>query len=148
MWVIFSASSDRMSFQRSSRIIAPIVRWLVPDLSDEAVHHIVVTVRKSAHVIEYAVLAWLLWRAVRKSPAPGTPSWQWSRAALALVLVALWAATDEFHQVFVPSRQGSGWDVLLDTSGGALGLFCVWVGCRLRERWQRSAVPARLPAKQ
>jgi len=148
MWVIFSASSDRMSFQRSSRIIAPIVRWLLPDLSDEAVHHIVVSVRKSAHVVEYAVLAWLLWRALRKAPAAGTRPWQWSRAGLVLVLVAFWAATDEFHQASVPSRQGSGWDVLLDTSGGALGLFCVWVGYRLRERWRRPASPADLPSSE
>lgn len=136
-----------MSFQRSSRIIAPIVRWLLPDLSDEAVHHIVVSVRKSAHVVEYAVLAWLLWRALRRSPAPATPLWQWSRAGLVLALAALWAATDELHQVLVPSRQGSAWDVLLDTAGAALGLLCVWGVCRLRERWQGSQSRPRSPSE-
>jgi len=135
MWVIFSASSDRMSFQRSSRIIGPIVRWLLPDLSDEAVHAVVVGARKGAHLAEYAVLAMLLWRAVRKPPAPGAPAWQWSRAGLVLVLVALWATMDELHQTFVPSRQGSALDVLLDTLGGAVGLFCLWGIGRWRKRW-------------
>ena len=33
--VIFSASGDQMSFQHSSRIIGPLVRWLFPHLSDD-----------------------------------------------------------------------------------------------------------------
>ena len=70
MALIFSASGDRASFSHSSRIIGPIVRWLFPQLSDEAVHAIVVLVRKCAHLAEYAVLALLLWRALRK-PTPG-----------------------------------------------------------------------------
>jgi VanZ family protein len=135
MWIIFSASGDQMSFSRSSRIIGPLVRWLLPQLSDEAVHSIVVSVRKGAHLAEYAVLALLLWNALRKTPAPGTPVWQWSRAGLVLALAALWAAMDELHQAYVPSRQGSVWDVLLDTTGAALGLFGVWVIGRWRKRW-------------
>lgn len=134
MSVIFSASSDGMSFHRSSRIIGPLVRWLFPQLSDEAVHAIVVGARKCAHVAEYAVLALLLWRALRKPPAPGVPRWQWPATGLALVLVALYAASDEFHQAFVPSRQGSVRDVLLDTAGAAAALLCLWGYGRLRKR--------------
>jgi VanZ family protein len=52
-----------------------------------------------------------------------------------LALAALWAAMDELHQAYVPSRQGSVWDVLLDTTGAALGLFGVWVIGRWRKRW-------------
>ena len=135
MWVIFSASSDRMSFQHSSRIIGPVVRWLFPHLSDEAVHAIVVIVRKCAHLAEYAVLALLLWRALHKPPKPDAPPWRWSEAGLVLALVALYAASDEIHQTFVPSRQGCVRDVLLDTAGGALGLLCLWAAGRLRKRW-------------
>ncbi len=135
MCVIFSASSDPASLPRSSRIIGPLVRWLFPALSDESVHGIVVGVRKCAHLGEYAVLALLLWRALRKRPTPGTPSWQWSAAAIALTLVALYAASDELHQVFVPSREGSLWDVLLDTLGGAVGLLLLLAIGRLRKRW-------------
>jgi VanZ family protein len=134
MCVIFSASSDRMSFGHSSRIIGPLVRWLFPHLSDEAVHAIVVCVRKCAHLAEYAVLALLLWRALRKPPTPKAPRWQWSKAGFVLALVAFYAATDEFHQAFVPSREGSVRDVLLDTFGGALGLFFLWAMGRWRKR--------------
>ena len=36
--------------------------------------------------------------------------------------MAAYAATDEFHQLFVPGRSGQLKDVLIDTAGGALGL--------------------------
>jgi VanZ family protein len=124
-----------MSFQRSSRIIGPVVRWLFPQMSDQAVHAVVVTVRKCAHLTEYAVLALLLWRALHKSSRRAAPSWRWSQAGWALALAALYAASDEIHQAFVPSRQGSVWDVLLDTSGAALALLCLWAVGRLRKRW-------------
>ncbi len=132
MWVIFSASGDQMSMQHSSRILGPLMRWLFPHLSDEAVHTVVVFVRKCAHVTEYAVLALLLWRGLRKPAEQGRVPWRWSKAGLVLALVALYAASDEIHQAFVPSRQASVWDVLIDTSGGALALLCLWGVGRLR----------------
>ena len=135
MWVIFSASGDQLSFQHSSRIIDPVVRWLLPHLSDDAVRAIVIIVRKCAHLAEYALLALLLWRALRKPPKPDAPAWRWSEAGLVLALVGLYAATDELHQAFVPSRQGCVTDVLIDTSGAALALLCLWAVGRLRKRW-------------
>ncbi len=47
----------------------------------------------------------------------GRPSWLWSEAVAALWLAALYAATDEFHQTFVPSREGCLRDVAIDSSG-------------------------------
>jgi VanZ family protein len=135
MGIIFSASSDRGSFRHSSRIIEPLMRWLFPDLSDAAVHAIVVFVRKCAHLTEYAVLALLVWRALRHESTPGNAPWRWSKAGFALALVALYAASDEIHQTFVPSREASVWDVLLDTTGAAFGLLCLWGVGRLRKRW-------------
>jgi VanZ family protein len=135
MGVIFSASSDRHSATHSSRIIAPVVRWLWPSLSDEGVYGVVLFVRKCGHVAEYALLALLLWRALRRPAQPVKGPWRWSEAGLALGLAALYAASDEFHQTFVPSRQGSSWDVLLDTSSAALALLCLWGIGRWRKWW-------------
>jgi VanZ family protein len=135
MWIIFAASSDRHSYQHSSRIIEPIVRWLFPHASDDAVYAVVMIGRKCAHLTEYAVLALLLWRALRKPPEPNAPSWHWSQAGLVLALVALCAASDEIHQTFVPSRQGCVTDVLLDTTGAALALLSLWAVGRWRKRW-------------
>lgn len=72
-------------------------------------------VRKAAHMSEYAILAILLGLTIReykKEP--------W--LLLALTATAAYAATDEFHQLFVPGRSGQFKDVLIDTAGGALGL--------------------------
>jgi VanZ family protein len=147
MAIIFSASSDRMSFSHSSRIIAPILHWLFPHMSDATVHSIVFAVRKAAHVTEYAILALLVSRAFRKpnvirlSNSDAIASkfdrvpWPWAQAASALLFVALYATTDEIHQAFVPTRQGSVWDVLLDTLGGAFGLLFLWILGRWRKHW-------------
>ncbi len=135
MGLIFSVSSDTLSFQHSSRIIGPLVRWLFPQLSDTTVAHIVFGIRKCAHLAEYAILALLLWRALRPAAKPKAREWRWSRAGLALAVAALYAATDEVHQSFVPSRQGSVWDVLLDTTGAALALLFLWATGRWRKLW-------------
>ena len=133
MAIIFSASSDPMSFSHSSHIIAPILHWAFPDISDATVHAVVFAVRKVAHVTEYAILGLLAWRAMRKPSAANPRPWSWSQAGFALLLVALYATSDEIHQAFVPSRQASVWDVLLDTLGGALGLLFLWIIGRWRK---------------
>jgi len=133
MLIIFSFSSDKISSQRSSRIIGPIVHWLFPNLSPKAVDNIVFAVRKCAHGVEYAVLAVLLWRARNQPAARHYRPWQWSEAFTVLLLTALYAATDELHQAFVPNRQSSIVDVLIDTSGGMLGLILLWSFGRWRK---------------
>ena len=90
-------------------------------MSPKAIWIILVVARKCAHVTEYAVLALLLWRALRSVPV--------LRAKTLMVLgavllgCALFAASDEFHQEFVRSRTASVRDVLLDVGGALLGLL-------------------------
>ena len=141
LWLalIFSASGDKSSGRHSSRIIAPIVRWLVPNISQKNLDTVVYSVRKAAHVTEYAILALLLWRALYKpgrSRSDGTPlSWRWRPAVIAFVLATLYAITDEFHQTFVPTRTGQTMDVFIDAFGAALGLLAVWLVGRWRNCW-------------
>ena len=137
LWLvlIFAASDDEQSVQRSSRIIGPLLHWLFPHLPAQTVKDLVTVVRKWAHVTEYAVLAWFFWRALRKPVRDDPRPWKRSEAVTSLVCVALYGISDEVHQAFVPSRQASPWDVLIDTGGAALGLFVVWVVGRWRKRW-------------
>jgi len=130
MTVIFSASGDRKSAQHSSRLIEPLLHWLFPDLSTDTVGLIVLLFRKCAHVTEFAILALLIWRALRAWLTPKARAWSWRMARNAWLLVVLYAASDEFHQWFVPERQASGWDVLIDATGAAVGLVALWaLGC-------------------
>nr|WP_240893788.1 VanZ family protein [Limisphaera ngatamarikiensis] len=138
MALIFTASADSASAPRTSRIIGPLVRWLFPDWPEAWVEVAVLVVRKLAHVVEYAVLAFLVWRALWRPRRPELRFWEWRPAVWSLVVVFLYAVTDEYHQTFVPDRQGSLRDVLLDTAGGILGLAFAW---GLTRWWYRS--PAR-----
>ncbi len=135
MGFIFGMSTNAGAPNNTSRIIGPIVRWLVPGISDEALGRVVFGVRKAAHVTEYGVLALLCWRARRQPIRGDVRPWCWPDAAFALALTATFAASDEWHQSFVPSRQGSGWDVLLDSGGAVLGLLILWRLGRWRKRW-------------
>lgn len=135
MAIIFSASADSKSGQHSSRLIAPLLRWLKPDISDGTVDRVVFVARKTAHVTEYGILSILLWRALRKPERGQRQPWRWSNAVLALVITAVYCASDELHQAFVPNREASFGDVALDTLGGTLGLGVIWVLGRWRKRW-------------
>jgi VanZ family protein len=133
MVVIFCASSDRQSFQHSSRIIGPLLHWIFPGITLESEDQIVFICRKVAHALEYAFLGILAWLAIRSLHPQQSP---WNRRDLikALIIVFVYAVSDEIHQSYVPSRQGAAIDVLIDTAGGAAGLFLVSVVRRIFRR--------------
>ena len=135
MAVIFSASSDSKSFQHSSRILAPIIHWLFPDMSEQRVSDVVFILRKCAHLTEYAILALLLLRAIRKPVRNERRPWRWADAGWAILLVVVYASSDEIHQLFVPHREGKFADVVIDTSGGIAGLLISWIIGRLTKHW-------------
>ena len=68
-------------------------------------------VKKSGHMIGYALLAFWYWYAL---------GFQNNRHWLAWLLAILYAITDEYHQSFVPFRSPSVWDVLVFDNLGAL----------------------------
>jgi hypothetical protein len=62
--VIYVGSTSVMSAEHTSRYIVPFLLWLKPGMSPNTIWIILVVARKCAHVIEYTVLALLLWRAL------------------------------------------------------------------------------------
>lgn len=74
----------------------------------------------AAHFTEYAVLAALLWQAARRTPRMAVHAW-----LVALVIALIYAASDEWHQSFVPGRVPDGRDWLTDTAGALIGLWVV-----------------------
>jgi VanZ family protein len=140
MILIFSASADTRSVQRS-RIIEPLLRWLFPHISEEAVSLAVLVARKCAHLTEYAILALLFWRAVRQPAETGRQPWSWRQAGAAVLFVALYAASDELHQSFVPTRDASVRDVFIDTTGAVFGLLLLRAVGGWRKWWQRLPAP-------
>src|SRR5260370_26324434 len=94
--VIFLGSTNLMSAEHTSRFIVPILLWLRPGMAPKSIWIILVIMRKCAHVTEYAILALLLWRAVRGGPALHMKMSLLFGAVL--LASALFAASDEFHQ--------------------------------------------------
>lgn len=70
--------------------------------------------KKIAHVAEYAILYALIYRATNKN------------FIIAYILTVLFAATDEFHQTFVPGRTGTPLDLGFDSSGANISAYLIW----------------------
>ena len=128
MTLIFIASTDLGSAEHTSRYLVPFLHWLRPGISVATIANVQFFIRKAAHLTEYAVLAILLLRALRGQTS-GTIVKQ---AALVLIVAAIYAATDEFHQSFAPSRTPSARDVLIDSTGAAVGLLIYLAAARRR----------------
>lgn len=120
-------------FKRSVRDWLPVILWCslifylssVPNLKTELGTWDTI-LRKIAHMVEYAVLFLLVRRAIGNSftrlPAART-------VLLAFVFSVVYAASDEFHQSFVPTRGPSVADVGIDVLGVIAG-FAVFRAVR------------------
>ena len=136
--VIFLGSTSLMSAEHTSRLIVPILLWLKPGMSPKTIWIILVIMRKCAHVSEYAILALLLWRALRSGPTLRTKLPTLFSAVL--LACAVFAASDEFHQSFVKSRTPSVGDVLLDVVGALFGLLICASFARRHPKKARSTI--------
>ena len=101
-------------------------------------------IRKSAHFLEYTALGLILTLTVRSlwfSASEAKNGNVSSRAEvlsaiLSFVIGALYAATDEFHQMFVNGRSGELRDWSIDAGGVLLGvlIICLIQGIRKKRR--------------
>lgn len=126
MGVIFFMSTDTGSAAHTSRFLGPLLHWLKPDVTREQFETVQLCVRKAGHLTEYALLAMIVARALLAARQMG--SGRLAVAALAWGVAVLYAASDEWHQSFVPSRTASVGDVAIDAVGALLGLavFFAW----------------------
>lgn len=136
--VIWHLGTDSFSLRDTSPIMQRVIEWLFGELDLRTRYQLYVLIRKSAHFLEYAILALLAFRAALITAARAriaTACW------VALFFVGTLAAADEFRQSFSPARTGSPYDVLIDLAGGVVGLIGVVVVVR-RMRAPKSVVGA------
>ena len=107
-------STGAFTAENTSRIILPILHWLLPHAAQATLFQIHHYIRKCAHFTEYFILSLLVLRAIRA----GRPGTRFAWALLVVAIVICYASLDEFHQRFVPGRTAAVGDVLIDTSGG------------------------------
>jgi VanZ family protein len=110
--VIFTASTSHFSAAETSRWIEPLLHRLFPAASVMKLSVLHFLVRKLGHFTEYGIFLLVLIRGPLKE-----------HAVLALGICVFYALSDEFHQIFVPLRTPSLYDVALDSSGAMFTNF-------------------------
>lgn len=130
---LFSGRTGEESTEDSYLIGMSVGRMVVPafnDLSDEEqlafAERVDYPIRKTAHAMEYAVLGvfiagWVYDETFKRAKS----------TLYAWLIVTVYAATDELHQLFVVGRSGQITDILLDSVGaffGVLIMVCILYG--------------------
>jgi len=123
-------STDSFSAEHTASVIEPILRWLIPSLTEDQFLSIHYFIRKSAHFSEYFVFCLLLYRGVRA----GRKGWRWTWGIAALSVAAGYSILDEIHQAFVASRTASAYDSLLDSVGAFVAFAALWLWFRWRSQ--------------
>ena len=122
---IYWSSTRMLGSSRTRSWLARLLASLDLRLSPDAQWSLHLVLRKGAHCFEYGVFAALLFHAL-------TAHFQWRRPLAApaprkvalgsLAVAAFYAATDEFHQLFVAGRGASLGDWAIDVAAAALAL--------------------------
>lgn len=125
-----NADVSTLDSNRIGTVIAALVRFVEPTLSSaELVETMDHTIRKTAHISEYLILAMLLMNCLR---AYGIKHRQ--GGGLAMAIGVLYAMTDEAHQYFVPGRSCQLSDVLVDSAGVFLGICLFFIIIKFKFR--------------
>ena len=143
LWLIVIAieSSALLSAHYTSRILYPLLHFLF-GLDWERFHYWHFYIRKTGHVIGYAILSVLLFRAWRATlPAMDNSKWTLRWATIALLGTALVASLDEWHQSFLPSRTGRWQDVVLDASAGLAAQILIFLWWKSRGKHRTLTLP-------
>ena len=133
----FSAKTADVSTQDSLFVGKKIGQLFITDFEEWSneeqtafAERIEYPVRKGAHMTEYAILGILI-----------LCSWDFNKhsfkkmSSCSWLLGTLYAASDEFHQLFVEGRSGQLTDVIIDSIGVMIGvLFIAFIYRKKRKR--------------
>ena len=117
----FSAQNNEKSSETSSGVIKDVLGVVMPkeEITPEIVKKYQFPFRKTAHFCIYMILGFSLANAfentLNKKSYISYPS--------SIVVSALYALSDEWHQSFSDGRGPSFWDVLLDSAGATVGVL-------------------------
>lgn len=117
-----SEESSGTSIAFSYRVVSSAGTFFKLHWNDEEIRRISNAiegyVRKAAHMTEYAVLSVLIYFWLERWKSADL-----KKSIIAIFLAMLYAASDEFHQLFVQGRTGSVRDVIIDSIGAVLGIL-------------------------
>lgn len=121
---------------------AAVIFWFSSHTGSQLPKHWLLSHDKLCHGGEYALLGLLLCAALVRSGLPLTRA-----AALTALLALLYGASDEYHQSFVPGRQGNDpYDLFADLVGGSAGALLLLGAVALRPARRANPPPQESPA--
>lgn len=88
---------------------------------EEAAEKMEHPIRKMAHMTEYAILAWIFLGNCMQYGRLQKKAYLY-----AWLFASIYAATDEFHQLFIEGRSGEVRDAGIDSFGALFGLLFAW----------------------
>ena len=132
LWMVVIAieSTAYLSSEYTSRFLYPIVHFLfgVGWKRFLVWHHYM---RKCGHFVGYFILSLLLFRAWKYSlQLPSLWALRW--AGIAVLMSALVASLDEWHQSYLPTRTGVFSDVVLDSTAALVAQIAIFLYLRSR----------------
>lgn len=126
---IFWLSTDTFSTEATRPLLAQLLELLHIHLAPATFRVLHTIVRKSAHLAEYGVFAFILYRAFLNRERL---IWQSQAAVRCLAVIAVYSLSDEFHQLFSRDRGPSLADCAIDLAGAVLALLVVRNYARIR----------------
>ena len=130
---MFSSDKDYESSRKSNSIITGIAdvfskKKLSDVEKDKYINKYVFVVRKTAHFTIYLILGILVISLLSEYRILN-----FKTVLYTLLIVFLYACSDEFHQLFVSGRSSEIGDVLIDSSGGFIGSYLYYLFRRKRK---------------
>jgi VanZ family protein len=124
---IFSQQSGEVSSEQS-RFVVYIFNSLGINLDSTLGEMSTFLVRKAAHFSEYFILGLFAYNVLRDE-------FKFKISLVVTVLIVfLYACSDEFHQAFIPGRGPAFRDVLIDTSGGVTSTLVIYLRKLLKNK--------------
>ena len=130
MAVIFILSQQPASISSGqSGVFVEQLHHIAPSVDQQLLTFLV---RKGAHIFAYFVLGILtfnaLWRVDLSKLKFNYP------VGLSIIVCALYAVSDEFHQLFVSGRSGELRDIMIDSCAAMVGVFIISIFVRILQK--------------
>lgn len=124
IWMItvfcFSNQQGETSGSTSGKVIKAILKIFTKDVSEEKIQKLQLPIRKLAHFTIFAIGGVLAIMLLNQYNIPLIQKIIYSQ-----LIITIYAATDEFHQRFIPGRTASIWDVLIDSAGALTAILII-----------------------
>lgn len=130
--ILLVLSSDSFSYHATRNLTKGLFEFFNPDVQLRTILKFHEILRKALHVINYAILSWLLLCAWARSFNP-IPRWTATVAMGIIFFCMIYSASDEWRQSFSSVRTSRVLDVFLDTGGAILTQLICFVVYRVQK---------------